>query len=70
MKFREDVSFSLRKEEAAAEEAEGLITDPRYLWGLSKRVESGVSSTEKGIGLAEPETMDKEQHLADLSFKS
>ena len=69
MKFREDVSFSLRKEKPAAEEAEGLITDPRYLWGLSKRVESGVSSTENGIGLAEPETMDKEQHLG-LSFKS
>ena len=70
MKFREDVSFFLREEKPAAEEAEGLITDPMYLWGLSKRVESGVSSTENGIGVAEPETMDKEQHLAGLSFKS
>ena len=63
-------SFSFRKEKPAEEEAEGPITDPRYLWGLSKRVERGLLSTEKGIGFAEPETMEREQHLAGLSFRS
>ena len=64
-------SFSFRKEKPAEEEAEGPITDPRHLWGLSKRVERGLFSTEKkGIGFAEPETMEREQHLGGLSFRS
>ena len=50
--------MSLRKEKPVEEEAEGPITHPRYSWGLSKRVEGVVWSTVKGIGLAEPETMD------------
>ena len=60
-------SFSLRKEKPAEEEAEGRITDPRYLWGLSKRVEG--CCRQKGTGFAEPETMEREQHLAGLNFR-
>ena len=67
MKAKEVESFSFRKEEG---EGEGPITEPRYLWGLSKKVERVVSSTEKGIGLAELETMEREHHLAGLSFRS
>ena len=37
---------------------------------MSKRVERVVLSTEKGIGLAEPKAMEREQHLAGLSFRS
>ena len=70
MKASEVESLSFRKEKPAEEEAEGPITHPRYLWGLSKRVERVVWSTVKGIGLAEPETMDREQHLAGLSLRS
>ena len=51
-KAKEVESFSFRKEKPDREEGEGPITEPRYLWGLSKRVERVVSSTEKGIGLA------------------
>ena len=63
-------NFSFKKEKPAEEEAEWPITEPRYLWGLSKRVERGLLSTEKGIGFADPETMEREQHLAGLSFRS
>ena len=59
MKTKEVESFSFRKGKPAEEEGVGPITEPRYLWGLSKRVERVVSSTEKGIGLAEPETMER-----------
>ena len=50
MKAKEVESFSFRKEKPAEEKGEGSITELRYLWGLSKRVDKVVSSTEKGIG--------------------
>ena len=70
MKAEKVESLSFKKKKPAEEEGKGPITKPRYLWGLSKRVERVVSSTEKGIGLAEPETMQREQHLAGLSLRS
>ena len=70
MKAEEVKSSSFEKEKPAEEEGEGPITEPRYLWGLLKRVERVVLCTEKGISLAEPETMETEQHSAGLSFRS
>ena len=62
-------SFSFRKEKPAEEEAEGPITDPRYLWGLSKRDERGLLSTEKGMGFAKPETWRERAAFSRLAFQ-
>ena len=43
---------------------------PRYLWGLPKRVESETSLGVKETGLADPETMKREQHLVGLIQRS
>ena len=45
------------------------MVEPRYLCGLSNNVEIGVSETAKGIGLAEPETIEREEHLDGFSFR-
>ena len=37
--------------------------------GLSNNVEIGVSEIVKGIGLAEPETIEREEHLDGFSFR-
>ena len=58
------------KEKPAAEEADGPIMELRYLWSLSKRVESGKSLVVKETALAEPETMEREQHLVGLRQRS
>lgn len=58
------------REKPAAEEAEGPVIEPRYLWGLSKSVESGVSLVVKVTGLAEPETIEREQHLDGFRWRS
>ena len=58
--------YFFAEEKPAVEEADGAIMEPRYLWGLSKRVESGTSLVVKETGLAEPETMEREQNLVGL----
>ena len=39
------------------------MTEPRYLWGLSYKVEIVRSERVKQIGLGYPEIMEREQHL-------
>ena len=39
------------------------MVKPRYLCGLSKNVEIGVSDIVKGIVLAKPEPIEREEHL-------
>ena len=51
-------SLSWRKSKPADEEAEGPMTEPRYFWGMRKRVGILLSEMEKDIGLSEPETID------------
>ena len=52
------------------EDSDGLIMEPRHLWGLSRRLESGTLLVVKETALAELETMEREQHLVDLIQRS
>ena len=45
------------------------MVEPRYSCGLSNNVEIGVSGIVKRIGLAEPETIEREDHLDGFSFR-
>ena len=58
MKAKQGERFSFREKKPAEQEAEGPIIEPRYSWGLQKKVERVVSSTDKGMGSAQPETME------------
>ena len=52
------------------EKVKGLMIQPRCIWGLSNRVDIGGSDIVKGIGLAEPEIIERDEYLASLSFRS
>ena len=45
------------------------MVEPRYLCGLSNNVEIGVSEIVKWIGLAEPETIEREKRLNGFNFR-
>ena len=45
------------------------MTEPRYLWGLSYKVEIVRSARIKRIALCGPEIMERKLHLEGLSFK-
>ena len=45
------------------------MTELRYLWGLTKRVEMSLSEIDKGIGLGEPEMIDREAHFEGFRMK-
>ena len=52
------------------EEAEGSMAESRYLWGVSKRVDLGRSGIVKRIGLAKPETIERDGHFSRFKFHS
>ena len=45
------------------------MTESRYLYGLSKSVEMVRSESMNGMFLGGPETMEREEHLDDFSFR-
>ena len=45
------------------------MVEPRCLCGLSNNFENGVSEIVKGIGLAEPETIEREEYFDGFSFR-
>ena len=61
--------FSQMKREPVLEEVAGLMTEPRYLKSFSNRVDISRSDTVKGMGSAEPEIIEREEHLVGLSFR-
>ena len=66
---KEDI-MSWRKSKPADEEAEGPMTEPRYSWGLRRRVEMLLSEIEKDIGLGKPELIDREAHFEGFRLRS
>ena len=42
---------------------------PRYFCVLSNNVEIGVSEIVNGVGLAEPETIERREHFNGFSFR-
>ena len=61
--------LSWRKSKPADKEADGPMTEPRFLRGLRKRVEMLMSEIEKDIGLGEPEMIDREAHFEGLRLR-
>ena len=45
------------------------MVELRYLCGLSNNVEMGVSEIVKGISLAEPEIIEREEQLDGFGFR-
>ena len=43
------------------------MVEPKYLCGLSNNYKIGVSGIVKRIGLAETETIEREEHLDDFN---
>ena len=57
-------------EEIKASRGRSRVTKGRTkLFGLSNNVEIGVSEIVKGISLAEPETIEREEHLDGSIFR-